>query len=182
VTREVDVEIELPACHCRVPHDVALAVQARFEAQDLRVSSRATPQAHELAVKRVRLLKVRFQQSHVAGEGYPGKPPEFVVHDDFLESGEEQRISTSLFQAAVLSEDQDGVVSDAPVFQLQPEWLPVFDVRTLIRTGVELLVFDDEDASRQLEFLAPALELPRDAITIKPRRGWHGYGVPIATR
>jgi hypothetical protein len=54
----------------------------------------------------------------------------------------------------------------------------VFDVRTLTRTGAELFVVNDDDASNQLAVLAPALQLPREAITIKPRPGWCGYGHP----
>jgi hypothetical protein len=57
-------------------------------------------------------------------------------------------------------------------------WLAVFDVRTFTRTGVELFVVDDNDATSQLGVLAPALELPQDAINIKPRPGWQGYGHP----
>jgi hypothetical protein len=56
-------------------------------------------------------------------------------------------------------------------------WAPVFTSQ-LIRTGYELRVCDDDDASAQLELLAAAAGLDRDRITIKPPPGWRGYGHP----
>lgn len=49
------------------------------------------------------------------------------------------------------------------------------DVRTLERTGFEVLVRDDNDATDALWRLARAAEL-RERITVKPRSGWCGYG------
>ena len=58
-------------------------------------------------------------------------------------------------------------------------WIQVWDVAKMIGTGIELHVVDDEDASRQLDALAEALtDTDRSRITVKPRRGWQGYGLP----
>ena len=58
-------------------------------------------------------------------------------------------------------------------------WLQVWDVVRMIGTGIELHALDDDDASSQLTALAEALpDLERSQITIKPQRGWQGYGFP----
>ena len=58
-------------------------------------------------------------------------------------------------------------------------WLQVWDVFRMIGTGIELHVLDDDDASSQLNALAEALpDLERSQITIRPGRGWQGYGFP----
>jgi hypothetical protein len=61
VTPDIDVEIEFPACRCRVPQSIAQAVQESFEANGLRVVSRvaaSTPAARELIVKRVERMRL----------------------------------------------------------------------------------------------------------------------------
>lgn len=59
------------------------------------------------------------------------------------------------------------------------EWLQVWDIIKMISTGIELHAHDDDDASSQLDALTEALpDLDRPQITIKPRRGWQGYGLP----
>jgi hypothetical protein len=71
------------------------------------------------------------------------------------------------------------LVRDGPRTLLwEAVWIPVFDVTTFIRTGVELLVMSDSDADGQLDALAPALNVPRKDITIKPPPGWCDYGHP----
>ncbi len=60
-------------------------------------------------------------------------------------------------------------------------WLPVWDVRRMVAIGVELYVADDEDATQQLNALAEAYpDFGREQMTVKPRRGWQGYGLPKA--
>jgi hypothetical protein len=56
------------------------------------------------------------------------------------------------------------------------EFQPVVSVLTLDRTGLEIAVRDDDDATAQLDLLARALEVPREALEIKPRAGWSRYG------
>lgn len=57
-------------------------------------------------------------------------------------------------------------------------WLPVLELETLTRLGVEIYAASDEDATSQLDALALALDRPRGTIEIKPRLGWCGYGDP----
>jgi hypothetical protein len=58
-------------------------------------------------------------------------------------------------------------------------WTAVLDVHTLERTGFEVYVRDDNQATEALERLTIAGGL-HDRITIKPRPGWCGYGHPSA--
>jgi len=51
----------------------------------------------------------------------------------------------------------------------------------MVAIGVELYVADDEDATQQLNALAEAYpDFGREQMTVKPRRGWQGYGLPKA--
>ena len=60
-------------------------------------------------------------------------------------------------------------------------WLPIWDVRRMVAIGIELYVADDEDATGQLDALAEAYpDVGREQMTVKPRRGWQGYGLPKA--
>jgi hypothetical protein len=102
------------------------------------------------------------------------------VIDDFADMTKfAPKFAVAMFKSAVAFPTWP---DNSPVVGLRPEWLPVFDVRTFIRTGTELHVLDDRDASSQLDVLAPGLAVPREAITIKPRRGWQGYGLPTPAR
>jgi hypothetical protein len=47
------------------------------------------------------------------------------------------------------------------------------------RTPYSLFVQTPQDADRQLELLSDALGSPREQWTIKPPRGWNGYGMPL---
>jgi hypothetical protein len=67
-----------------------------------------------------------------------------------------------------------GQMVTAPHLQFQPVW----EMETWSRTGLELLVDDDDDASVQLDALSEALSTPRRQITIKPTSGWQRYGWP----
>ena len=60
----------------------------------------------------------------------------------------------------------------------QAVWMPIFDVRTFTRTGAELHASSEVYVDSQLEAIAPALEIQRDEITVKPPPGWRGYGHP----
>ena len=55
---------------------------------------------------------------------------------------------------------------------------PVWNVPRWCKTGLELLVANDNDACTQLDALSEALDIERESITIKPRAGWRGYGHP----
>jgi len=67
-----------------------------------------------------------------------------------------------------------GQLLTAPYLQFQPVW----SIETWSRTGLELLVGDDTDASAQLDAISDTLSTPRHQITIKPTSGWHRYGWP----
>lgn len=177
MTPDFEVEIELPACRCRLPHPMAEVVAARFEADSLKVSRSGSTAAGavELAVMRVKVLRFRvsrtgalFNRAEAASEARS-----VDLTDDYFVAGEHvERLAAGMLRTMMRGDEQR---APAPSL-LTPKWLPVFDVRSFTRTGAELLVVDDVDASRQLDVLAVGMKMPREAITIKPRRGWQGYG------
>lgn len=84
--------------------------------------------------------------------------------------------AVALFDQAARSWDEGKAQSQAPALT----WARVVDVRSMLTTGIELWVRDDNDASAQLDLLAPvmpkSMNLNRDAITIQPPPGWQNYG------
>jgi hypothetical protein len=59
-----------------------------------------------------------------------------------------------------------------------PEFQPVWSVEHWCRTGHEIYVVDDTDASRQLNALSQGIGCRRSCLTIKPSVGWQDYGHP----
>jgi hypothetical protein len=177
VSESIEVEINVPVCRCRVPESHADAVRARLEQAGLRVT--AGPMAggkRELDAKRAKPVSVKVI---AARDGAVGRFDRWTPVAVEYFAASDTHAWAELIGGPVGARARRWVAQWRPT---APTWLPVFDVRTLTRTGAELLVIDDDDATRQLDVIAAALELPRDAITIKPRPGWRGYGHPTLSR
>lgn len=87
--------------------------------------------------------------------------------------GESQPVRLHALKRTARWVDPLRVLAGQPVM-----WLPVLELETLTRVGVEICSDSDEDATSQLDALALALQRKRGTIEIKPRLGWCGYGDP----
>lgn len=173
---EADFEVELLVCRCAAPADLATQIRSHFEFAGRRVYQATTSHPRALVTMDVAQVQA-FQVKRFAVPArrrVPFRPSSAVITllDDMHVSG-----ITSVIPGTA----GDGVVElarDARHPAISSTWIPVFNVDTFVRTGVELYVSSEADADRQLEPIAHALQLPRDDITIKPPPGWAGYGHP----
>ena len=173
---EADFEVELIVCRCAAPADLATQIRSHFELAGRRVYQATTSHPRALVTMDVAQVQA-FQVKRFAVPArrrVPFGPSSAVITllDDMHVSG-----ITSVIPGSAA----DGVAElarDARHPAISSTWIPVFNVDTFVRTGVELYVSSEADADRQLEPIAHALHLPRDDITIKPPPGWAGYGHP----
>jgi hypothetical protein len=167
---EPDFEVELPVCRCAAPADLAEELQTRFEQRGQRV--RCDTGAHPRSLVTLTVSQVQFFQvkrlAPARRRGQMSTQPDMIILDDLV------GLTTVLSTTTV----EWRAVVDAKRPTIASTWMPIFDVRTLVRTGVELDVVSEADADRQLPPLALALGMDRDEITIKPPPGWCGYGHP----
>jgi hypothetical protein len=78
--------------------------------------------------------------------------------------------------AFTASQTSSGGTSSGNVFTVWLEFQPVWSLDTWSRTGVEILVADDDHTCAQLDAVSYGLGIGRGMITIKPTNGWQGYG------
>jgi hypothetical protein len=88
-------------------------------------------------------------------------------------------LAVAAAQSSILEQRIKSSVASTPTLRRSvPEFQPVWNIDTWSRTGLELFVANDDDASTQLDALAEGLGCHRTQLTIKPRVGWLGYGHP----
>ena len=170
-----DIEVEFVVCWCAAPADVASQLTTHFENAGCRV--RRDTVAHPRSLVTLHAAQIQtFQIKRFVAPARRRGPTQA-----------NSAVITTLFADAsgvasvITGHAADGVaelVRDTRRPAISSTWMPVFDVRTFVRTGVELYVASEADADRQLEPIAAALNLPRDEITIKPPPGWCSYGHP----
>ena len=80
-----------------------------------------------------------------------------------------------------VSERMDGFKSPLPPLPPQRRnrtnaaWVEVWDKERLVPTGLLIYAADDDDATEQLNALAPLLEVDCETLTICPPPGWQGF-------
>jgi hypothetical protein len=174
-----DFEIEHMVCRCAAPVHLADKLQAHFaKVRGLRVRRQVGPSAYaaiELSVREVQYLQIKS----------PLAARQLLLLDPTAGQGM-MRWHQSLDRAAIKQVFAELAANQVrPVAELvmvprgsSSTWMPVFDVRKFVRTGAELYVASDLDADQQLDALAPALDMARGEITVKPPPGWNSYGHP----
>ena len=168
-----DFEVEFVVCRCAAPADLARQLTIHFEHAGQRVHGGASTHPRSLVTLDVAQVQA-FQVKRFAAPRRGGRPSSAAI----VAFGDMRMASLT---SVITGHAADGVVDlvrDPRRPAISSTWIPVFDVRTFVRTGVELYVSSEADADRQLDPIARALQLPRDDITIKPPPGWCGYGHP----
>lgn len=162
------VDLVLDARKYAAPEAVAHSVCARLSGLGV-LTSTGRERRYGLVVIRA----VRIERAAVT---FPGVAPQPLSAGLLASASARQTAQVHYAIRQQLSDERlESLLWADPGIWTEHEWLAVMAVRSLERTGFEVLVRDDDDATDALWQLARAAEL-RDRITVKPRVGWCGYG------